>query len=128
VTEDLDRGAPAIAVESRMGMALGPDEGDAEEVDIARAARADELTRRLRDDPANEALAEELTSLLEDLSRGHELVALLVGRLEDASPDRRDALARQARDVFERMAVRAEGSGRHADAALYRDALATLPL
>jgi tetratricopeptide (TPR) repeat protein len=101
------------------------DDGVGDE-DVERAARADELTRRLRDDPGNEIVAAELTSLLEDLSRGHELVALLVGRLEDAPPARREELCRHARAVFERMAARAVAAQRSEDAALYRDALASI--
>jgi hypothetical protein len=99
---------------------------DAVEEDLEREARADELTRRLRDDPTNDTVADELTSLLEDLGRGHELVALLVGRLEDAAPDRHQELAGRARAVFERMATRADGARRPDDAALYRDALASI--
>ena len=101
------------------------DDGLSDE-DVARAARVDELTRRLRDDPGNEVVAADLTSLLEDLGRGHELVALLVGRLEDAPPARREDLGRHARAVFERMAARAVAEQRPEDAALYRDALASI--
>jgi hypothetical protein len=93
--------------------------------DVARTARADELTRRLRDAPGDDALAEELVALLEALDRGHELVALLAGRLDDASDERRSELAARARTVLERMAARAEAAGKTGDASLYRDAIAS---
>jgi tetratricopeptide (TPR) repeat protein len=89
-----------------------------EEDDDARAARADDLTQRLRADPTNETVADALATLLEHLGRGHELVALLLGRVEDAPADRREEVRSRARAVFERMAA---GGG--ADEPLYRDAL-----
>lgn len=109
-----------------MDLALAEDLG-ADDEDVVRAARVDELTRRLRDAPANDSVADELASLLEDLGRGHELVALIAGRLEDASPEKRSQLAADARAIFERMAARADVAGHPADASLYRDALEALP-
>ncbi len=97
-----------------------------DENDVLRSARVEELTRRLRDAPADDALADELAGLLEELGRGHELVALVVGRLDDASDERRPVLAARARTVFERMAARADASGQSSDASLYRDALSAL--
>ena len=118
-------GPPRLhAMDLAMDLAMADDVPDE---DVEKGARVDELTRRLRDDPANEPLADELTALLEDLGRGHELVALLVGRLEDAPPARREALAARARAVFERMAFRADAAQRRDDAALYRDAFAAIP-
>ena len=86
----------------------------------------EELTRRLRADPADDATFDELAALLEYLGRGHELVALLAGRLEDAAAEGRAALAPRARAILSRMMARAEASGRDDDAALLRDALAAM--
>ncbi len=108
-----------------MDLALADDLG-ADDEDVVRAARAEDLTRRLRDSPGDDAIADELAALLEDLGRGHELVALIAGRLEDASPEKRSRLAREARTVFERMATKADVAGQSADASLYRDAIASL--
>ena len=56
-----------------------------------------------------------------------ELVALLVqDGSEDAPPREREDLALHARAVFERMAARAVAEQRSEDAALYRDALASI--
>jgi len=115
--------SPTRARMPSMDLALAD---DALDEDVERAARVDELTRRLRDDPTNEPVADELTTLLERLGRGHELVALLVGRLEDAPAARREDLAARARAIFERMAARADAEERREDAALYRDALAAM--
>ncbi len=105
-------------------LALDDDLGMDDE-DVVRAARVEELTRRLRDVPGDDTLADELTVLLETLDRGHELVALFAGRIEDASDARRGALAAQARTVLERMAAKAEAAGKTGDASLYRDAIAS---
>ncbi len=102
-----------------MDLAL-PDDDDE---DAGQAARAEELTRRLREAPGDDGLADELAGVLEALGRSHELVALLTGRLEDAPADRRAARGARAKATFERMAAKADAAGRSADAALYRDAL-----
>jgi tetratricopeptide (TPR) repeat protein len=93
---------------------------------IERAARVEELTRRLHGDSGDDAVADELASLLESLGRSHELVALLSGRLEDASPERRAVLAPHAYAALARMAEKADADGRTGDATLYRDAIALL--
>jgi tetratricopeptide (TPR) repeat protein len=108
-----------------MDLALADDLG-ADDEDVVRAARAEDLSRRLRDSPGDDTIADELAALLEDLGRGHELVALIAGRLEDASPEKRARLAREARAVFERMATKADVAGQSGDASLYRDAIASL--
>ncbi len=115
---------PAPARVRVMDLALDEDLGMDDE-DVVRAARVDELTRRLRDNPGDDAIADELTALLEALDRGHELVALLVGRLEDAPAERRNGLMTQARTILERMAAKAEAAGKTGDASLYRDAVAS---
>jgi cellulose synthase operon protein C len=92
-----------------------------ESADIQRAARVDELTRRLQSDPGNDGVADELASLLEQLGRGHELLALLSARLEDATPERREVLSVQVRTTLDRLAVAAEKAGRVEEAALLRD-------
>ena len=97
-----------------------------DEQDVARAARVEELTRRLHDSPSDDAIADELATLLEELGRGHDLVALLAGRLDDAPAERRPALAARALVTLERMASRAAASGNTAEASLYRDAIAAL--
>jgi hypothetical protein len=112
-------GLPAIDLTSK---------DDVAEVDVRRTARADELTRRLQGDPADDAIADELATLLEALDRGHELVALLSARLEDASAERRAVLAPRAREALERLTRKAEESGTEESAALYRDALVGLGL
>jgi tetratricopeptide (TPR) repeat protein len=133
---------PALVTSSRLGAAAFEIEPDAprepaidlaldedvepDEQDIVRAARVEELTRRLRDAPADDGIADELAALLEDLGRGHELVALLAGRLEDVAVEHRPALVARALTIFERMASRAAASGHSAEASLYRDAIATL--
>ena len=61
-------------------LALDDDLGMDDE-DVVRAARVEELTRRLRDVPGDDTLADELTVLLETLDWGHELVALFAGRI-----------------------------------------------
>ncbi len=91
------------------------------------ARRAEELTRRLHANPADNAVFDELATLLEELGRSHEIVALLAGRLEDASSEDRAVLAPRARSILLRMATEAETSCRPDDAALFRDALAALP-
>ena len=100
-----------------MDLALDDDLGMDDE-DVVRAARVEELTRRLRDAPGDDTLADELTELLEALDRGHELVALFAGRIEDASDARRGPLAAHARTVLERMAAKAEAAGKTGDASL----------
>jgi tetratricopeptide (TPR) repeat protein len=120
-----DRSPPGdagIDVDLLGGMAIGMDLALPDE-DIELAARADELTRRLRESPGNDAVADALASVLEGLGRSHELVALLTGRLEDAPAERRALLRPRAKATFERMAVRADAAGRPDDASLYRDAL-----
>ena len=87
-----------------MDLALADDLG-ADDEDVVRAARAEDLTRRLRDSPGDDAIADELAALLEDLGRGHELVALIAGAWRMPRP-RGARLAREARTVFERMARR----------------------
>ncbi len=99
---------------------------DPSDEDIVRAARADELARRVQADPADDAAADELASLLEALGRGHELLALLSARLEDAPADRRDALAARVRVVLDRLATVAEAAGRSDEAGLYRSVLDAL--
>jgi tetratricopeptide (TPR) repeat protein len=116
---------PDAPRERAIDLALDEDV-QSDEQDVVRAARVEELTRRLRDAPADDAIADELAALLEDLGRGHELVALLVGRLDDASVELRPALVARALTIFERMASRAAASGHPADASLYRDAIAAL--
>ena len=102
-----------------MDLALPEDDDE----DAGQAARAEELTRRLREAPGDDAVADELAGVLEALGRSHELVALLTGRLEDAPADRRAARGAGAKATFERTAAKADAAGRNADAALYRDAL-----
>jgi hypothetical protein len=106
---------------------LGPcDESPASPQDAERAARVDELTRRLHADPHDDAIADELASLLEALGRGHELLALLSARLEDADAARRAELAPRAASTLERLASQAADAGRAGEAALYRDTIAAL--
>jgi tetratricopeptide (TPR) repeat protein len=116
---------PAPARSAVIDLALA-EEVEASDEDVVRAGRVEELTRRLRDNPADDGVADELAALLEDLGRGHELVALFAARLEDATPERRPRLAADARKTFERMASKADASGQAADAVLYRDALSSL--
>ena len=116
---------PAPARSAMIDLAFA-EEVEASDEDVVRAARVEELTRRLRDNPTDDGVADELATLLEDLGRGHELVALIAGRLEDATAERRPGLAADARKIFERMAAKADASDQVADAALYRDALASL--
>ena len=97
------------------------------EEDADTAARIEDLTRKLQGNPQEDAVADELASLLQSAGRGHELLALLLARLEDATPERRAELSPRARAALEDMAVRAEAAGRHEEASLYRDVLATLP-
>lgn len=92
-----------------------------EPADSERAARVDELTRRLQSDPGNDAVADELASLLEQLGRGHELLALLSARLEDAAAERREVLIVQVRTTLDRLAIAAEEAGRAEEATLYRE-------
>jgi tetratricopeptide (TPR) repeat protein len=94
--------------------------------EVERAARIEELTRRLQGDPENDAIADELASLFESLGRGHELLALLSGRLEDASPERRATLAPSACAALARLAEKADADGRPGDATLYREAIVLL--
>lgn len=110
---------PAVDLALDEDIALG-------DQDVVRSARVEELVRRLHDAPADDAIADELAMLLEDLGRGHELVALLAGRLDDASAERRPALTARALATLQRLASQAAVSGRAADAALYRDAIAAL--
>ncbi len=108
-----DRPAPDLAP-------VEPDE------DSNAAARAEELTRRLQGNPADDAVADELLGVLESLGRGHELLALASARLEDATPARRTEFAPRVRDALHRLAARAEAQGRGDDAALYRSAILIL--
>ena len=87
------------------------------------AARIDDLTRRLQGDPTNHAIAEELLRLLEDFGRGHEIVALLGARLDEAGPDRRPAIAAQAKQSLDRFLSRAVAAGRDDLVTLCREAL-----
>jgi tetratricopeptide (TPR) repeat protein len=109
-------GAPDLAFETP------PDEED----EATRAARVEELTRHLHADPRNDAVADELADLLLVLGRGHELLALLSARLEDAAPERRPAVRARARAALEHLVREADEAGRTDDAALFRDAIATL--
>ncbi|HXX68268.1 MAG TPA: hypothetical protein VEK07_13850 [Polyangiaceae bacterium] len=94
---------------------------DAGALDIQRAARVEDLSRRLQANPADEAVADELAILLEQVGRGHELLALLIARLDDASAERRVALLPRVRTTLERLATAAQANGRADEAALYRD-------
>jgi cellulose synthase operon protein C len=120
--------ASAASSSERMGgLDLGLEsEPPADEEDMQRAVRVEELTRRLHADPTDDAIAGELASLLEALGRGHELIALLSARLEDATPERRAALAPLAREALERLVARADVAGRVEEAKLYREAIAAL--
>ena len=97
--------------------------GSADDEDSEKAARVEELTRRLHADPANDAVANELAVLLEALGRHHELLALLSARLEDASPAQRPMLLPQFCEALERLARGAESAGRTDEASLYRSVL-----
>jgi hypothetical protein len=116
--------APSDARAPRIDLSLASESPEADDDD--RPRRADELTRRLHADPADDAAAAELAGLLEALGRGHELLALLSARLEDASPERRAELAPRAREVLQRLAAEADRAGRHDEAAMYRVAAAAL--
>lgn len=120
-------GAPSDATSSHR-QAISLDEGFAEgsDVDAERAARVDELTRRVHADPRDDAAADELAGLLEALGRGHELLALLSAGLADAGVERRAVLAPRARAALERLAGQAEAAGRMEEARLYRDAATAL--
>jgi tetratricopeptide (TPR) repeat protein len=109
-----------------LDLALAP-EAPATDEAVRAEARAEELTRRLQADPADDATADELASLLELLGRGHELLALVSARIEDADPGRRAKLAPQARSALARLAAQAEAGGRLDEAALYRGAMESLP-
>jgi cellulose synthase operon protein C len=93
---------------------------------VSPEARVEELTVRVRADPADDAAADELATLLERLDRGHELLALLSGRLEDASPERRARLTPKARATLERLAEQAAREGRSVEANLFRSAAEAL--
>jgi tetratricopeptide (TPR) repeat protein len=121
----LAAGGPVDARDPLRGLDLAT-EPPASDDDVERAARADELARRLQGDPGDDEVADELASLLEALGRGHELVALLSARMEDATPERRAILAPRAASALERLAVQATAEGRVEEAALYREAAAAL--
>jgi tetratricopeptide (TPR) repeat protein len=89
-------------------------------------ARAETLERQYRADPSNEGVAAQLANAFEELGRSHELVALLLARIEDAPDERREAIAREAKDRFARLEGEAERKGNASDATLYRDARANL--
>jgi hypothetical protein len=101
-------------------------DGDAgvDDASPERAARVEELTRRLHADPTNDAVADELASLLEALERHHELLALMSARLEDAPAARRPELLPRFHETLERLARVAEAAGRRDEASLYRSVLA----
>jgi tetratricopeptide (TPR) repeat protein len=127
--EDFEAGEPGSATHRTvterpaLDLSIAPEP----EEDARDAARVEELTRRLQGKPEDDALADELIGLLQSMGRGHELLALLLARLEDATPERRSELTPRARQALGEMATRAESAGRHEEASLYRDALATLP-
>ena len=111
-----------------LDLALAPEEAPTTDEDVRAEARAEELTRRLQANPADDATADELATLLERLGRGHELLALVSARIEDAGAERRAKLAPQARSVLARLAAQAEAGGRLDEAALYRGAMESLPV
>jgi len=92
----------------------------------SREARVEELTRRLQANARDDDASDELIALLEALERGHELVALVSARLEEASPERRALLAPRARTALQRLASKAEASGRADEASLFHDAIRLL--
>jgi tetratricopeptide (TPR) repeat protein len=107
------------ATETQRGQPPGPTPSAPEVTE----ARVEELTRRLRANPADDAAANELGGALRQLRRGHELVALLLGPLEEASGERRAFLAQRARQTLERCISEAERDGLSDEAALFRSAL-----
>jgi hypothetical protein len=95
----------------------GPDTDDA--IDHARV---EELTNKLRADPANDEVVDELATRLLRLGRTHELFALLSARLDEAGPGRREALLPKQREVLTRLEDDARRAGREDEAALYYEA------
>jgi hypothetical protein len=99
-----------------------PGEGDTAYPDddaIEDEIRVEELTGKLRANPADEACAWELIDVLDRLGRDHDMLALLSARIDEGSNDR-EAMAERRRALLERMVGDAEAAGRHDEAALYR--------
>ncbi len=81
--------------------------------------RIEELTARLRLDPADDRIADELARLLRERGRGLELLALLSARLEDAPEDRREALLPRQRELLASLEDEARAAGNDGEAELF---------
>jgi tetratricopeptide (TPR) repeat protein len=81
--------------------------------------RIEELTARLRLDPADDRIADELARLLRERGRGLELLALLSARLEDAPEDRREALLPRQRELLTSLEEDARAAGNEGEAELF---------
>ncbi len=81
--------------------------------------RIEELTARLRLDPADDRIADELARLLRERGRGLELLALLSARLEDAPEDRREALLPRQRELLASLEDEARAAGNNGEAELF---------
>lgn len=80
----------------------------------------EDLTQRLRANPADREVATELARLLELAGRDLELLALLSARIDEASEEERDALVAERDRVLTALADKAARDGRDSEADLYR--------
>ncbi|WP_437686589.1 tetratricopeptide repeat protein [Sorangium sp. So ce176] len=80
---------------------------------------ADRLADRLRADPTDQGVAMALADVLARLGRDLDLLALLSARMDEGDEATRQEVAPRRRDVLARLAARARGEGRDAEAELY---------
>jgi len=93
----------------------------------ADECRVDELTDRIRANPADHGAVLELCALLDKLGRNLDLFALVAARLEETTdPDVRTSLLPFKRAALIRLASTARAEGRPDEAAIYEETLAEM--
>jgi len=94
---------------------------------VADECRVDELTDRIRANPADHEAALELCTLLDKLGRDLDLFALVAAQLEETTDPRvRSSLLPFKRAALTRLASTARAEGRPDEAAIYEETLAEM--
>jgi tetratricopeptide (TPR) repeat protein len=94
-------------------------EGDADSADADDELLIEQLTERLRANPADLDTVTELIRLLERARRDHDLLALLSAQIDDGAEATRPEFVSRRRVVLERLLVSARQAGSDGEAELY---------